>query len=182
MPARVVARLGRRREGRVGEGADRDDDEVRLVGLGVEDLRAALGAEVEDVLLPVRLVRDARVVVVAAGDLDLIRPESRLHPEGAAGPPLAGEAVADRDRERLARHLEAELVHSGRRLLEPSRDSFYQRRRERHVREHAHVRGRRRSAGGRAPGARGLSLIGAVLDARTVQSWVARIRDERRLG
>jgi hypothetical protein len=47
----------------------------------------------EDVLLPVRLVRDARVVIEATDDLHLIRLEARLHPEGASRPTLAGEAV-----------------------------------------------------------------------------------------
>ena len=107
--ARVVTRLGRRRERRVGERADRDDDQIRLRRLGVEDLRAAVRAEMEDVLLPVRLVGDAEVVVEAAGDLYLIGFEPRLHPEGASGPALAGEAVADRDGEGLARDLETEL-------------------------------------------------------------------------
>src|ERR1043165_2911595 len=41
---------------RVGERADRDDDEVRLRRLGVEDLRAAVGAEGEDGLLRAGLV------------------------------------------------------------------------------------------------------------------------------
>jgi hypothetical protein len=64
---------------------------------------------VEDVLLSVGLVGDAREVLVAAGDANLLRRESRLHPEGAARSALAGQAVADRDRERLARHLDAKL-------------------------------------------------------------------------
>src|ERR687888_109144 len=110
MTARVVARLGRRRKRRVGERADRDDHEVRLRRLRVEDLRAAVGAEAEDGLLPVRLVRDARVVAEAADDLDLIRLERRLHPEGASRPTLAGEAVADGDRERLGRDLQTKLA------------------------------------------------------------------------
>ena len=63
----------------------------------------------EDVLLPVRFVRDAKVVVEAAGDLYLIGFEPRLHAEGASGPTLAGEAVADRDGEGIARDLETEL-------------------------------------------------------------------------
>src|SRR5881275_3516564 len=70
---------------------------------------AALGTEMEDVLLPVRLVRDARVVGEATDDLHLIRLEPRLHPEGAPRPPLAGEAVADRDRERVPRDLQTKL-------------------------------------------------------------------------
>jgi hypothetical protein len=64
---------------------------------------------VEDVLLPVRLVRDSRVVAEATGDLHLIRFESGLHPEGASGPALAGKTVADGDGERIARHFQAKL-------------------------------------------------------------------------
>jgi hypothetical protein len=61
-------------------------------------------------LLPVGLVRDARVVAEAPEDLHLIRVEARLHPEGASRPALAGQAVADRDRERIARDLQAKLA------------------------------------------------------------------------
>src|SRR6185503_7932130 len=107
---RVVARLGRRRKRGVGERADGDDDQVRLGRLGVEDLRAAVRAEVEDVLLLVRLVGDPRVIAVAAHDLDLVRLERGLHPEGASGPALAVEAVADGDGERVARHFQAKLA------------------------------------------------------------------------
>jgi hypothetical protein len=39
----------------------------------------------------------------------LIRLEPRLHPEGASGPTLAGEAVTDRDGEGIARRLKTEL-------------------------------------------------------------------------
>ncbi len=63
----------------------------------------------EDVLLPVRLIRDARIVVETARDLTWSGLESRLHPEGAPRPALAGEAVADRDGEGLALDLETEL-------------------------------------------------------------------------
>jgi hypothetical protein len=108
--ARVVTRLRRRRERRVRERADRDDNEVRLGWLGVEDLRAAVGAEVEDVLLSVCLVRDSRVVVEATDNLYLIRFESGLHPEGASGPTLAGKAVTDGHRERVARDFQAKLT------------------------------------------------------------------------
>jgi hypothetical protein len=64
---------------------------------------------VEDVLLPVRLVRDARVVAEATDDLHLIRLEPRLHPERATRPALAGKAVADRHRERIARDFQTKL-------------------------------------------------------------------------
>ena len=63
----------------------------------------------EDVLLAVRLVRDPGVVPEAADDLHLIRLEPGLHPEGAAGATLAGQAVADRDRERVAGDFETKL-------------------------------------------------------------------------
>ncbi len=51
MTAMVVARLRRRRERGIGERADRDDDQIRLRRLRVEDLRPALGTEMEGVLL-----------------------------------------------------------------------------------------------------------------------------------
>ena len=73
MSSGVVSRLGRRREGRVRERPDRDDDQVRLCGFRVEDLRAAVGAEMEDMLLLVRLVGDSRVVAEATDDIHLIR-------------------------------------------------------------------------------------------------------------
>src|SRR5215475_8874919 len=63
----------------------------------------------EDVLLPVRLVRDQRVVVEATGDFHLIRFEPCLHPKGTSGPALAVEAVADRDRKRVAFGVEPKL-------------------------------------------------------------------------
>jgi hypothetical protein len=109
MTSRVVARLGRRRERRIGERADGDDDQIGVVRFGVEDLGTALGAEMEDVLLPVRLVGDARVVVEAPVDVHLVRPVPRLHPKGAAGPALAGEAVADGDGKRIAFDFETKL-------------------------------------------------------------------------
>jgi hypothetical protein len=65
---------------------------------------------VEDVFLAVRLVGDARVVAVPAVDRHLTRPESGLHPEGAPGAALAGEAVADRDRKGLTLDLQAKLA------------------------------------------------------------------------
>src|SRR6476659_2420342 len=109
MPSPVVAGLGRRRKRRVRERADRYDDQVRLGGLGVEDLRAADGAEMDDVLLPVPLVGDPGVVVEVADDPHLVGSEGRLHPERAAGPALAGEAVADGDDPRVTVDLQAKL-------------------------------------------------------------------------
>jgi hypothetical protein len=64
----------------------------------------------EDVLLPVFLVRDSRVVAEAPDDLHLIRLESGLHPEGASGPPLAGKAVTDGHRKRIARYFQTKLA------------------------------------------------------------------------
>jgi hypothetical protein len=110
MPPPVVARLRRRWKHRVGEGARRDDDQIGIVGLGVEDLRAALGTEVERVLLLVRLVGDPGVALEAAGDRNLLGLECRLHAECASGSPLAREAVADRRREGLALDFEPQLT------------------------------------------------------------------------
>jgi hypothetical protein len=63
----------------------------------------------EDVLLPVCLVRDSRVVAEATYDLHLIRFEARLHPEGASGPTLTGKAVTDGDGKRIARDFQTKL-------------------------------------------------------------------------
>ena len=84
--------------------------QVRLVRLGVEDLRAAVGAEVKDVLLAVGLVARAARSRCSGRTRDLIALEAGLHAKGAARPPLAGEAVADRDGERLADDRETELA------------------------------------------------------------------------
>ena len=110
MTPRSVPRLGRRRELRIGERPDHHDDDARFVGLRGEDRRAALGAEVKDVDLAVCLVRRPGVVGVAAGDAHLVGVEPRLHAERASRPPLARKAVTDRDRERIARRLDAKLA------------------------------------------------------------------------
>ena len=60
-------------------------------------------------LLSVRLVRDSREVAEATDDLHLIRLERRLHPEGASGPTLTGEAVTDGDDKRIARDFQTKL-------------------------------------------------------------------------
>jgi hypothetical protein len=63
----------------------------------------------EDVLLPVCLVRDSRVVAEATDDLHLIRFKARLHPEGASGPTLTGKTVTNGDGKRIARNFETKL-------------------------------------------------------------------------
>ena len=63
----------------------------------------------EDVLLSVLLVRDSCEVAEVTDDLHLLRFEPRLHPEGASGPPLAGQAVTDRDGERIAVDFQTKL-------------------------------------------------------------------------
>ena len=76
----------------------------------------------EDMFPSVRLVRDSREIAEATHDLDLIRLEPGLHSEGASGPPLTGEAVADRDCKRIARDFQTKLptvtggISSGQRL------------------------------------------------------------------
>jgi hypothetical protein len=52
---------------------------------------------------------EIRVVAEATDDLHLISFESGLHPEGASGPTLAGKAVTDGDRNRIARDFQAKL-------------------------------------------------------------------------
>ena len=116
MPARPVARLGRRRERRIGERAHHDDDKIRLVGLGGEDRAAALGAEVEDVHLAVGLVGRPRILRRPARDPHAARLVAGLHPEGATRPPLARQAVADADRERLSLDGQPKLPAAARRL------------------------------------------------------------------
>jgi hypothetical protein len=63
----------------------------------------------EGVRLPVRLVRDSRVVVEATDDLHLARLEGRLHSEGTPCPPLASKTVAEGDDERIALDLKTKL-------------------------------------------------------------------------
>ena len=63
----------------------------------------------EDMLLPVRLVRDPREVAEATDDLHLIRLERRLHPEGASGPALTGKAVTDGHERWIAGHFQTKL-------------------------------------------------------------------------
>ena len=60
-------------------------------------------------LLPVRLVRDPRVVAEATDDLHLIRGEGCLHSERTAGPPFARQAMTHGDDERIALHLQPKL-------------------------------------------------------------------------
>jgi hypothetical protein len=81
VPSVVVPRCGRRRKPRIGERSDHDDDLVRLA---VEDRRAAIGAEVEDVLTSFRPVRDPGEVAEVTDDAHSIRCEPCLHPEGAS--------------------------------------------------------------------------------------------------
>jgi hypothetical protein len=64
---------------------------------------------VEDMRLSVSLVRDSREVAVATDDLDLMRSKRRLHPEGASGSTLAGEAVTDGHHKRIAGHCQPKL-------------------------------------------------------------------------
>ena len=63
----------------------------------------------EDVLLPIWLVRDSRVVAEATADLHLLGLEARLHPEGASGATLAGKAVTNGNRKRIARDFQTKL-------------------------------------------------------------------------
>ena len=63
----------------------------------------------EDVLLAIVLVRNAREVAEAANHPHLLGPECRLHPERAPRPTLARKAVTDRDSKRISVDLETKL-------------------------------------------------------------------------
>jgi hypothetical protein len=63
----------------------------------------------EDVLLSILLVRDSCEVAEPTDDLHLLRFETRLHPEGASGPPLARQTVTDRDGKRIAVDFQTKL-------------------------------------------------------------------------
>ncbi len=167
MPSPVVAGLGRRRKRWVRERADGNDDQVRLGGLGVEDLRAAGRAEMKDVLLLVRLVGDPGVVVEVADDPHLVGSERRLHPERASGPALAGEAVADGHHPRVTVDLQAKLPTKAGGLSCSHREDPTQRlgsscaariRQSADAVRRGAVRVRGRRAGGRAARLRGGSL------------------------
>jgi hypothetical protein len=80
-------------EGWVGECADRNYNLVWLCRVCLEDRRAAVRAEMKDMLLSVLLVRDSHVLAEATNDLHLIGCERRLDPEGTSCPTLAGKAV-----------------------------------------------------------------------------------------
>ena len=79
----------------------------------------------EDMLLSVRLVRDSREIAESTHDLHLIRLEPGLHSEGASGPPLTGEAVADGDCKRIARDLQTKLPTVARSFSAGHRDETY---------------------------------------------------------
>jgi hypothetical protein len=64
----------------------------------------------EEVLLPVCLVRDSRVVAKATEHPHLIDSKARLHTEGASGPTLAGKTVTDGDSKRVARDFQSKLA------------------------------------------------------------------------
>src|SRR5688500_15428057 len=85
----------RRRESRIGEGADRDRDHAGPPLDLVEDGNAAGRAEM--MAPPIAAVRAALERPIFAFDLDLLRREGGVPGEGAAGATLAVETVADRD-------------------------------------------------------------------------------------
>jgi mannose-6-phosphate isomerase-like protein (cupin superfamily) len=98
-------RDARRGEVRVGERADRHRDVLRVGP--VVDGRAAARAEEERALLAV--VGDPHVLARVALNPYLLARPACLHPERAPCAPLAGEAVADRDPDRVALDLDREL-------------------------------------------------------------------------
>ena len=105
----VPDRPCRGREGRIRERSHRDGHDSGHRVDGVEDRRAAVRTEVEGGAAT-SLVRDADVLPRGALGRHLLCAESRLDAEDASRPPLAGEAVADRDPRRLALDGEPELL------------------------------------------------------------------------
>src|SRR5262245_26981218 len=108
MAAAVVDRVGRRREARIGERADRDADEAIFVAfLGVEYVSSAYGTEAEAEAGAV--VAGADVFGGGAGD-GVGHGEAGERGEHAAGAALAGQAVADADAAWLALDFDAQLA------------------------------------------------------------------------
>src|SRR5260221_14521755 len=108
MGARYIDLDRGRREARIGKGAERDGDQIGRGRHRVVDGRAAARTEPEGER--VAAVGGAHIVEGLAFDaLDLRLGEAGLGAEYAAGPLLAGEAMADGDPDRLARCGDAEL-------------------------------------------------------------------------
>jgi hypothetical protein len=106
MPAAVVDRDLRRRKRGIGKRPHGDTHRVVAALFGVEDGRPADRTEPEDE--SGALIADARVFSRSAEDLERSS-EARQCGEDAAGPSLAGEAIADADASRLAFDLNAQL-------------------------------------------------------------------------
>lgn len=98
----------RRRELRIGESTDRDDDDVAEALALPVDRRAADRAEVEGHLAAA--LGDARPLRGLARDADLTGGKARLIADHRAGAALAREAMAHRHPRRLARDGEMELA------------------------------------------------------------------------
>ncbi len=120
MAALLVDRGRWRGEVWICEGADRNGDQIRLVIDTVVNSRAAGWAEMEGDAIAG--VSDAGVRRGFAMHRDRIGREAGLCAEGAAGPPLTGEAVADRDADGFALRLQTKPAATARR---PSRFRFH---------------------------------------------------------
>ena len=107
-------RSGGCREGWIGEHTDGNSDDSGCCRSCVEDGHAAIGTEVEDGFLT--SVRDADVLSKSALGRDLLGVESGLDTERAAGSTLAGQAVTDRDANRLSLGTEPKLLTAASRL------------------------------------------------------------------
>ncbi len=107
MPSGLEDRNCRWREGRLGECADRNGNNIWRCRKRVEDRRAAVGAEMKGSLLA--LVGSSHVLAVATDDVHSIRCEPCLDPEGASSPTLAGKAVAHGDPDRIALRCQTKL-------------------------------------------------------------------------
>jgi len=108
MPPRFIDRYARRRKLRIGEGAERNRDEIGRIVDRVVDRRAAGGAEAE--AQRVATVGDTLVFARIAVDVHLIARKARLRGEHATGTTLAGEAVTHRDTHGFAARADAQCA------------------------------------------------------------------------
>ena len=103
MPTLLVDRDRRGRKVRVREGPDRDGDLLIVAFLDVEDRRPAFRAEGEPE--PPAFVSDSDELRAIALNAHGLAGKARLRAKDAAGPALAGVAVADGDADWISAHL-----------------------------------------------------------------------------
>src|SRR5262249_60144320 len=103
----AVNRLRGRRKRRISERADRNTDRRRLAMRFPEDRCAAVRAKVESHRMAA--VRAAREVFGFPSRCDILAGEKCRNSKGAAGPPLAFKAMAERNYDWVSRTAHVEL-------------------------------------------------------------------------